>query len=335
MRDEKVVFILGAGASHTYGYPLGKELRYRIVKRYPNVLNELTRSLKKSTIINNYSSFNSSSSEFITKFSLSADLSIDLFLSKFPGFAFEGKMAIMYLILEAEKASVFLEDLANRIKMLKKDGNIIDEADDWIWHLYDKLTRRFNSPQKYSEINFDNISFVTFNYDRSLEYFLYTALENGFNYKQIGGSPKELFDRIKIEHVYGKVIELPWERKEGKTALGYRGFNVNTTQISEWVKNIRIIYDNRKKDLENIHTVIRDANKIYFLGFGYDITNLKLLGFPEILSSDQIIYGTGYGLYEEEIGNIVNFFLKAKISSKPLILNSNCTDLLRRYYFTE
>jgi len=330
MKDEKVVFILGAGASHTYGYPLGKELRYNIVKNYPNVLNELSRSIDDRHVM-----FNSQSQKFIGKFTLSADLSIDLFLSKFPEFAFEGKMAIMYSILQAETSSVFLEDLQNRIKMLQKNNITQTNADDWMWHLYDKLTRRFNSVKSYSEINFDNVSFVTFNYDRSFEHFFYTALENGFNYERIGGSPKELFDKISIKHVYGKVIDLPWEQKEGKTSLRYQGFNADAIPISEWVNNIKIIYDDRKNNPDNIYIKIRNADIIYFLGFGYDITNLTLLGFPKILSPQQVIIGTGYSLYEEEIQRIINYFQTSKLDSKPLILNSNCTDLLRRYYSIE
>jgi len=330
MKDEKVVFILGAGASHTYGYPLGKELRYSIIKNYPNVLNELSRSLDDRHVM-----FNSQSHKFIEKFALSADLSIDLFLSKFQEFAFEGKMAIMYSILQAETSSVFLEELQNRIKMLQKDKNIQTKADDWMWHLYDKLTRRFNSVKSFSEINFDNISFVTFNYDRSLEHFFYTALENGFNYERIGGSPQELFDKISIEHVYGKVIELPWERKEGKTSLRYKGFNVDTTPISEWVNNIRIIFDDRKNNPKNIYPKIRNADRIYFLGFGYDITNLELLGFPGILSSNQSIFGTGYSLYDEEIEHISNYFQPDNLDSIPLIVNSNCTDILRSHYLID
>lgn len=330
MKDEKVVFILGAGASHTYGFPLGNELRYNIVKGYPGALNGLSRSLgdRRAT-------FSSQSQKFIKKFDLSADLSIDLFLSKFPEFEFEGKMAIMYSILQAETASVFLEDLQIRMKEKQKRRSVQIDVDDWMWYLYDKLTRKFNSVKSFSEINFDNISFVTFNYDRSLEHFFYTALENGFNYERIGGSPKELFDKISIEHVYGKVIDLPGEQAKDGTFLRYKGFNPDSTPISEWVNNIKIIYDDRKNNTENIYPKIRNADIIYFLGFGYDITNLKLLGFPEIISPNQFIFGTGYNLYKEEIDHIINYFHLTPSAPRPLILNSNCTDLLRRYYLIE
>jgi len=330
MKDEKTVFILGAGASHTYGYPLGKELRYNIVKNYLGALGALAVSLRDQR-----PNFITESRAFIDKFALSADLSIDIFLSKFPDFAFEGKMAILYSILKAETESVFLEDLQIRMRDTQRRRGDRIENDDWMWHLYDKLTRKFNSVKSASEINFDNISFVTFNYDRSLEHFIYTALENGFNYERIGGSPEEIFDKIRIEHVYGKVIDFPRGPKKDNTLLYYKSFNVDTTPISEWVENIRIVYEDRGKSLGNIYSIIRNANRIYFLGFGYDITNLTLLGFPEILSTDQSIFGTGLDLYDEEIEPIINYFQTVKLDNKPLILNSNCTNLLRKHYLIE
>lgn len=318
---EKVVFILGAGASHTYGYPLGSGLRYNIIKNYPGQINSYQNVFREDR-----PDFSSKSLEFIQKFKLSADVSIDLFLSKFPEYEFEGKVAIITSILQAEQTSAFLEDLTDREKT-KKEVN-----DDWMWHLYTKLTRKLNQVKSIFQLDLGDISFVTFNYDRSLEYFLYNSFKNGFNYDKIGGDPKGLMDKITIEHVYGKAVDLPWESKESNSGLEYKLFNTGSKNISNWTKNIRVIYDRVSKSLGNVYNKIKYADKIFFLGFGYDITNLDLLGFPGILSQDQKIFGTAYGLFQEEIDEIKMFFSPAKLHNAPTILNSNCTDLLRRYF---
>lgn len=319
MIKEKTLFILGAGASHTYGYPLGVGLRSYIIKSYADALNNLKRVVSDGD-----KEFGSDSQLFINKFKMSADTSIDIFLSKFPEFEFVGKMAIVYSILQAEKHSLFLESLNDH----KRDRN--EQNDDWMWHLYDILTRQYNSIKSISKINFDNISFVTFNYDRSLEHFLFTSLENGFNYKHIGGDPKELFDKISIEHVYGKVVDLPWE--ENNICLGYKSFNTGHSSITDWIDNIRVIYDRSTINLDSIHSKIREANRIYFLGFGYDITNLELLGIPDNLSANQKIFGTALGLYREEIAFVKSIFSKNVRLGGIVIENSNCIELLRKFY---
>jgi len=320
---EKSVIILGAGSSYNYGYPLGEGLRNSIIYDYPNVLSSINKKFidKKPNFVN-------SSQKFIEKFKLSSDISIDLFLSKFPEYAFEGKIAIVHTILKAENQSVFLEELRNRKKTFKEDN------DDWLWHMYVKISKNLASINSFEEINFDDISFITFNYDRILEHYLYTSFTNGFNFEKFGGSPEKLLKKIKIEHVYGKVVDLPWESTENENSLPYRDYTLDDHKLHVWSDNIRVIYERTNINLSNIHSLIKSANKIFFLGFGYDAINLKILGFPQILPVRQKVFGTGYQLYSEEIEKIKNFFpnKSGAIRFNPIILNSNCTELLRRFF---
>ena len=318
---EKTVFILGAGASYNYGFPLGNELRYDILSKYPGALNAIQRLMGERT------NFLSQSQHFLNRFKLSSDKSIDLFLSKFPDYELAGKVAIIYNILQAENTSVFREDLINRKKMNKQIN------DDWLLDLYSALTKDLNTVQSIEDLNFDHVSFVSFNYDRSLEYFLSTSFSNGINFTKIGGNTKLIMDRIKIEHVYGKVADLPIDHNDIKVnGLSYRNFNVDVNPISDWIDNIRVIYDRHEADMNKIHKLISEASKIYFLGFGYDVTNLKLIGVPEILSQDQTIYGTAVGSYPEEIDAIKKLIRSPNYKYDPAIFNCNCTELLRRFY---
>ena len=75
---------------------------------------------------------------------------------------------------------------------------------------------------------------------------------------------------------------------------------------------------------------INTAEKIFFLGFGFDEDNLKVLNIPDCFNKNQIINSTGYGYIDEEISNI-----KKIITSKSGLYNfyidkSDCLLLLRR-----
>ncbi len=306
---------------------MGSELRDDIIHKYSGALNELARKIPSKP------DFISESQEFINQFDLSGDMSIDLFLSKFPKFEFVGKTAIIYLILQAEHKCKFQENLINEEKSNNKQYK---SPDDWMWHLYNKLTNNENKRTTYQHLNFSNISFITFNYDRSLEEYFFTRLENGFNYKNIGGCAEKVFNIFNIKHVYGKVCDLPWQGGKNETSLKFKEFNIHSNSIEKWIPNIKLIGERTDGNMDKICSLIREADQIFFMGFRYDLNNLEVLGFPDILSPNQKIYGTGLGFYNEEIEEIKNIFSAHGDIGIPLnninILDINCTSLLRRFY---
>lgn len=326
MNKEKTVFILGAGASKTYGFPLGEELRRVIVSEYSNHSARVAKTIK-------FDNFETSTKSFQKHFEMSGDKSIDLFLSKFNQHSEVGIIAILHSILIKEDRNKFLDNLFYNYR----DRNELKLLDDWMWYLYDRLTKNLNSARTFRDIDFSNISFVTFNYDRCLEHFFYERLSNGFNFGKIGGSAKEIMQTLKIEHVYGKVCPLPWQDDKADT-LEYGIFNSERNSLSLFTKNINLIGQRASGNKDNISQIIRDADKIFFLGFGFDENNLEVLGFPNILSPEQKIYGTGFGLYKEELDKIESFFWQKEKGGDGVsqgnvkILNTNCTTLLRMFF---
>jgi hypothetical protein len=152
-------------------------------------------------------------------------------------------------------------------------------------------------------------------------------------------------------HVYGKVAPLPWEDDLG---VKYRDFNNNIITrndenvISKLTNNIRIIYDERKKEATTrIGKILAEAKKIFFLGFGYADENLDVLNILDTFNEKQQIYGTALGLTEKEIRKIkIKFTKNSKVYSifinehrhvstdKDSIINIediNCLGLLRKY----
>ena len=74
--------------------------------------------------------------------------------------------------------------------------------------------------------------------------------------------------------------------------------------------------------------LIKDADRIFFLVFGYDKENLHLLNIPGILRLSEDIYGTAKGLTPKEIGDIKDIFPS---NVRTHIEDTDCLSLLRKY----
>ncbi len=90
--------------------------------------------------------------------------------------------------------------------------------------------------------------------------------------------------------------------------IEYR-WDVNRIKVQTIAPNIKTIYEvEDNPELEEAYTLIREAEHIFFLGFGYAKENLDLLKFPQILKGGVKVYGTAYGLTPNEILKIKNIF---------------------------
>jgi len=322
MIEEKTVLILGAGASAPYGYPTGDKLRIDIIESFDLLYErDVVPGLKKygtSAFMQSRLNFsNSRRKEFISTFKESR-IQIDLFINKNRNF-FEdlGKLAIILLLFEAERQT-------NHFWKAEIEGK-----EDWYRYLYLKMMSDLNGRDDYT-ISRNDISFITFNYDRSLEEFLFSSLENSHNSIEPDVIQKEM-RKVKFHHVYGQLADLPWQND----SEGLRYYPPNIIDYSKRIKNIKVIFDDRLKSssLTDIHRKIKQAKRIFFLGFGFLNENMKLLGFPEILNPNQKIFGTGKGYTEKErIGIRNRYFNTIKdIENNVFIRDLNCKDLLREY----
>lgn len=324
MIDIDTVFILGAGASRPYGYPTGRKLRDYICTDFntlfPNILKNSTLPGLKAQIV-------SETEQFTKIFKNSSTLSIDLFLARNPHFSDIGKLAIILSIFDAERISKFREDIQK-------------PEQDWYGYLYNRMTDSLNEPNSYINFGNNKVTFITFNYDRSLEYFFYESLKNSFNSAPDDKIVEEL-KKIPIFHVYGKITDLPWE---GNTNNGidylepddepYRRFGFDFLQKLK--SNIKIVYEIEQHDCSAILDKISDAKRIFFLGFGYASENLEILSLHNTLRNDQLIYGTALGFLEKEIEDIrsslrLNFEGPTLLLQNPRIRDVDCVRLLREF----
>jgi len=153
------LFILGAGASKPYGYLTGAELRADIIKNYGNYYRKLKDDSQKELpdSLETYREIRA----FVQIFSNSSISSIDKFLSLNPNAALYGKIGITLSILNSEKESRFREG--------------VNPQEDWYTYLFNRMTEELREPDDYKNFLKNNVAFITFNYDRSLEYILYES----------------------------------------------------------------------------------------------------------------------------------------------------------------
>lgn len=298
MIDKKTVFVLGAGASCPYGYPAGAQLRKEMCLEKQTYLDYLkraepdkTRRKGKWEIYRN----------FADVFFRSSTESIDLFLARNPNLIGTGKYIIAFKMLGAEQSSHFREQAV--------------EGQDWYRYLFNRLTRGLTQKNPLPDFSSSGISFITFNYDRSLEHFLYESLNYSFletpDYEII-----HMLKDLKIIHVYGTIAPLDWQDREN----GVRYASPVTEELLQRLaRNIRTIYEEMENpQLQEAIGLLREAEQIFLLGFGYAKENMEILQFPHIISSSCEVVETAYGLEGSEVDDIRNRII-AGLKTEPIV----------------
>ncbi len=278
MIDQPTALILGAGASMDFAYPSGRKLTEQVVQITKDPRSNAYRCLLELE-------FNETQiSEFTNALRMSGRLSVDAFLEHRPEYIDIGKVAMTLSLVRFENIN-----------------NLFGSADNWYIYLFNRMEAPFSS---FAD---NKISFVTFNYDRSLEVYLFTALKNAY-----GKSDREVFEvisQIPIIHVHGKLGGLPWETPKGRK---YESVD-DPKLISSSAQGIKIISESSNIDesFGEARKVINNCERIIFLGFGYHRSNLDRLNID--LSSNHTIYGSCYGFTKRECDLVRAYFKPANI----------------------
>jgi hypothetical protein len=106
-----------------------------------------------------------------------------------------GKSTIVKSILEAEQNSLLYFDRARETTI---DFDKI--AETWFFVKFMKILARGQTLGNVAQI-FDNVSFIIFNYDRCLEYFLLHALQRLYGLDQ--SKAEEICNSLRVIHPYG------------------------------------------------------------------------------------------------------------------------------------
>jgi hypothetical protein len=137
-------------------------------------------------------------------------LVIDYFLGQNPHLSDIGKLMIAWVLLECEAIYLKYQINKNRRDFLIESGNRHSNeleflktgyADNWYRFLVHKLV---TGCAEGNDLLRNKVSFITFNYDVSLEYELYHSLKAIAQFSE-GNVINKFFEEDRFIHVYGKI----------------------------------------------------------------------------------------------------------------------------------
>ena len=274
MIERPTVFVLGAGASAPFGFPVGRALLNSVCEipnaRVSRVLGPL-KSLGFTT---------AAVEQFCTELRYSGASSVDAFLEHRTEFLGVGKSLIAAVLIPCEQ-----ED---RLFEAQQDGV------NWYKYLRPRL---IGTPDEFSK---NKLSIITYNYDRSFEHFLYTALRYTYSLSQEDCTA--MCRQIPVLPLHGRLGCLPWQGDGG------RDYNpqVSVDSLRRAAESIRVIHEDVEGDpaFEQARQLIAQADLIVFLGFGYNPVNLKRLIPDFTVLKGKTLLGTCFSMRDAEMKEI-------------------------------
>jgi hypothetical protein len=293
--QKPTVIVIGAGGSIPYGFPSGYAL-------YQIILSGLSDKDDAFLCQACFPGDRMSGLRLRESLLRSPVMSIDQFLERRSDMLQIGKRAIARALIPFER-----------------ELELFDRSKGPRWYEY--LWRAMGA--EFEDFHKNRVSFITYNYDRSLEHFLFCALMNVYGKSAADVLP--VFNRIKIIHVHGTLC--PYEHG-GRVGRTYRE---ETTEeiIDKTASCIKIIHEKIDEEAHFAEAVdlLCNAERIAFIGFGFDPTNVRRLQPERWLGGPHIplVMGTAFGMTKKEMGEAKAHFKKGPIN----LYNVDGTELLR------
>lgn len=310
MFKSKTVFVLGAGSSNEIGFPLGydlkatiaDELRFRFTTyRYISetgdrlVCEALVQHMKATcgdqlaVERDVFDSLARAASKIMR--GMSQAPSIDNYMDAHADdneIVLCGKLAIARAILLAERNSLF--------KIDKDYPDKFDHdaaAQTWYGKLFQVLVTGISKNSLDDLLK--NVSFITFNYDRSLERYLPFAIDNYYHCGM--DHAVALVRKARIFHPYGICGRLPWQ-SSGSVPYGGSDYSPELLSVANQIQTFsERISDQRS--VSEIKNEIATAGTIVFLGFGFHEMNMELLAVAQ--SNANRAFGTAWELSSSDV----------------------------------
>jgi hypothetical protein len=274
MVTRPTVLILGAGASQHYEFPSARDLKSDICEQFSDPSSPAIAMLCDDFQLD------FEEDEFVTLakgLQFSGQSSADAFLERNPVYVEVGKVAIAYCLIRYE----------NQEKLFPIRSK---------YHLYEYIFGCLGSD--VGTFGRNKLAIITFNYDRSIEHYLETALFNSNQTTIEREQTQAMLARLPIVHLYGQIGNLPWQARENVRL--YRSEAVRS-DVARAARTLKIISEKPGDNLHNDPQFLRAwelidaAEQICFLGFGFHETNLERLKIDNT-NERWKIYGTAKGL---------------------------------------
>lgn len=305
----KTVFILGAGASWHYGLPTGEALVGEVRKKARLAAKFFKDSRRSIAFVPKFvadlispdnpqpsiawTNAARACAEFEERLQAVDPPVIDYFLGQNPHLAGVGRLLIAWVILECgEKYKVY--------QNINRPENERSINDNWCRFI---LSRLASGCEKSSDLLNNDVHFITFNYDLSLENKISAGLWHTALFS--GDVIEEFFANDRIVHVYGDV---------GQCKLDYSAFEIENAEIQKWKILLDHVYEasvgirtiaphEKEADQDGLRVArkkLAEASCVYILGFGFDEQNCSRLGFNRNLkqttkAKPKSVFYTNYG----------------------------------------
>jgi hypothetical protein len=281
------VFVLGAGASAPYGFPLGADLAETICRHVGNRNSVLLRQLRSIDFPE------SLIQSFGRELGESGRSSIDAFLEKRSEYREVGRACIAAILLPFELDDE-LDTIKNPTSWQSVQGSPMEarRAQRWYHYLFDHMLTG-------GEFEQNQLSVVTFNFDRSFERAMYRAVRANY-----GGSNEDITkrcDSLPVVHLHGLLGEPDWWHMCAASARPFDGKNVTPDAVRGCAEQIKLYVDGSfEGDVTRAQALLRHAQRICFLGFSYHPSNVAKLGIRPLLApedptkSPPSVEGTAY-----------------------------------------
>lgn len=342
MFKAKTLFIVGAGASDEVGLPVGAKLKNDIANRIDIKFGDWGRDQISGDygvtqalwhVVTN--SINHNINPYLhdawaIRDAMPQALSIDNFLDAHQDntrIQLIGKLGIAKAILDAERSSKLWFRFPEQQK-----PDLSEIQDSWYSAFFQLLTENVRTGDL--ENVFKNVAFITFNYDRCIQTFLFHALQNYYRISEQEAA--KLLSTLTVLHPFGTVGKLNWEDHRG---IAY-GAEIGGQRLLEQSSQIKTFSERIEDEeaLNRIRNQVDDAETIVSLGFAFHRTNLELLR-PVNRSNAKRIYATALGFSgvdaEEIRKDLLALFDVDRRHTKVGIHNRlKCSELFKEYWRT-
>jgi hypothetical protein len=262
------VLVLGAGVSTPFGFPSGYGLLQQVLD--PFFRDKLTAHVHDEPLVD----------AFLEALRFSGMLSVDAFLERRTEFLEVGKTAIALTLMPLERPEV----LRDR-----------PQSPRWLDLLWAKLVAK---PEDFPK---NQLTIITFNYDRLVEFYLLTALRHTYGISE--DQAATLLETISILHVHGQL---------GALASPHgRSFDSDPSphNVKVAVSGIRVVHELAMDDVGFVtaRRALVAAERVYFLGFGYLSENLRRLEIASLVEKREL-HGSAMGIEKGEMVSIQAHF---------------------------
>lgn len=343
--EKSLVLVVGAGASKEAKLPVGGELKLQIARaldiRYGGFRKISGDDIINAALERHVASINPHQGDlnpylkaaWRVRDAMPQAISIDNFIDSHRSddkIALCGKLAIARCILQAEADSLLQVDRSNLYNKVKFSSL----ENTWYNAFFQLLTE--NCQECDLQPRLSKVAIICFNYDRCIEHYLYSALQNYYGMKPEDAAT--ILSTLEIHHPYGTVGKLPWQSQGEGIEFGSTPQPRQMLALAGELRTFTEGVDPKTSDISITRSTLKSAHRITFLGFAFHRLNMQLL-FPGPADGDKTrnspVYATAYGIsfadtevISDELSNI------AGINRNKIRLENTlqCAGLFREFW---